>query len=84
MSSIHADFFDKYYVSTALLDDPMINLLDNILLNPSSNSTYETMVFSVDKNGEPDWGAGLEYLRTTSPAQADENHRLMVEKYKGL
>jgi hypothetical protein len=69
----------KYWISTSNLENVGTGLGFEHLLD----FKYETMVFPII-DGEPDYGADVDCLRSNDEDEAYLNHLKMFEKYNNL
>lgn len=69
----------SYFVSTTKLNS-IVNMLDR-MLGSEEDQPYETMVFSIDVNGDIDFGNPIETYRYSSEQAAINGHKKMVKKY---
>jgi hypothetical protein len=71
---------DKIVVSTVKLDSSL-DIIDNMLgINPQ-HLPYETMVFPLFSNGEPNFSSPIETKRYATQVEAEAGHQTMIQKY---
>jgi len=94
MTIVQQDKVGEVFVSTISLNalavklfDPLIRGLERafggtgVAAADSKGMEYETIVFALDEDGEPDMGVEVEHAHYMSEEDARVGHRLLVEKY---
>jgi len=72
---------DGKWISTIRMDDPVVNRIDAMLLNPllgREAKPFETMVFPSEDNMNE-----IECIRSDTEAEALSVHASLVAKYSG-